>query len=824
MVADIGVEEAAIPGDGGAAPDRHWLNEERVRVYSWMAVAIFGSILVVWIALALPDLVDPRGKPLGYDFMAYWSAAKLALAGRAALAFDEGVISAVQHQAVPSLPGIIFPWHYPPTFLLPVAPLGLLPYAAALVAFTVGTAALWAALVRRVMPDPRAWIVAAAAPAGLINLLDGQNAFLTAALAGFALIWLDRRPIAAGVLIGLLAIKPHLAVLFPLALLAEGRWRTIAAAAATVVALGAASLAAFGWDSWAAFLRHLPMTQAMAEHGAVPWGTMPSGYVFALSLGAPVAAAWVLQGAAALFAAGCVWRTWRSRAAGFEAKAATLVAGSLLVSPYLFYYDLVWAVLAIGWLALLGLRAGFRRGEREVFLFAWLAPLLMPPVQILTAVQLGFPALLLLLVVAVRRAVPPSGVERRYLRRAIDLLRDANWITRERVMRWGVGFALLSVAVLGWDALVHTAIGVTDMAGEHLGRDFINYWSGAKLAAAGQASLAYDPAAFNAFEKSLVGPVSEFKLYSYPPIAMLLTWPLAVLPFLPGLAVWTLLGIVCCAAVLSRLVGWRAAALAAIGAPAAILNLLTGQNGHFSAALIGGGLLLLQRHPVLAGVCFGCVAYKPQLGMLLPLALAAGGRWRTIAAAAVTGAALVGASLILLGPESWVGFLAQMEVQRKLMQVADVMWHRTQTVFLAVHLLGTSVAVAYAVQACSTVLASAATVLVWRGPASLAIKAATLIVATFLATPYAWDYDMVMLIFAAAWLAAEGSAGRFLPWERISVLLLLAMPVVTIKLTDLTGVQIAPLGLWFAFAVVVRRGLLHMSAARPVAAVPAFAP
>src|SRR5207248_624969 len=103
------------------------------------------------------------------------------------------------------------------------------------------------------------------------NLLDGQNAFLTAALAGFALLWLDRRPLAAGVAIGFLAIKPQLAVLFPLALLAEGRWRTMAVAALTVLALSVASLAAFGWEDWAAFVRHLPATQAMGESGAVPW-------------------------------------------------------------------------------------------------------------------------------------------------------------------------------------------------------------------------------------------------------------------------------------------------------------------------------------------------------------------------------------------------------------------------------------------------------------------------------------------------------------------------------------------------------------------------
>lgn len=394
------------------ASDGHWLDAQRIRVYSWMIVVIFAVVYVVWLGLSLPDLVDPHHKPFGYDFMAYWSAARLALTGRPGGAYDEGLLAAVQHLVVPSAPGIVFPWHYPPTFLLPVTPLGLLPYALALALFVIGTAALWALLVRRVLPDRRAWIVAAATPAGLINLLDGQNAFLTAALAGFALLWLERRPVAAGVLIGLLGIKPHLAVLFPLAVLAEGRWRTIAAATVTLLVLVLASLVAFGWDTWAVFLHHLPVSEAMETLGAVPWGTMPSAYVFALALGVPVSAAAGLQAAVALFAAICVWRAWRRKDAPFEAKAATLLAASLLVSPYLFYYDLTWAALAVAWLAMLGLRTGFAHGEREILLFAWLAPALMPSVFALVPLQLGFPAVLLLLLVAVRRATHLAGATR----------------------------------------------------------------------------------------------------------------------------------------------------------------------------------------------------------------------------------------------------------------------------------------------------------------------------------------------------------------------------------------------------------------------------
>jgi hypothetical protein len=387
----------------------HWLNAERVRVYSWITVAIFVALYAVWLGLSWPRLVDPDGKPFGYDFMAFWSAARLALAGHAAAAFDERTLAAIQHAAVPALPGIVFPWHYPPTFLVVIAPLGLLPYPAALALFVVATAAAWAALVRRVLPDRRAWVVAAAAPAGLITLLDGQNAFLTASLAGFALVSLDRRPVVAGVLIGLLAVKPQLGVVFPLALLAAGRWRIIAAAAATVAALSLLSLALFGISDWAAFFRDLPVAQAIGDAGAVPWGTMPSADVFVRSLGGGPAAAWALQAAVALVAAACVWRVWRHDDAPFEARAATLLVASLLVPPYIFYYDLLWAALAVGLLARLALRDGFRRGEREIFLFAWLAPALMPSVQLLSGVQLGFPALLLLLAVAVRRAAPPRA-------------------------------------------------------------------------------------------------------------------------------------------------------------------------------------------------------------------------------------------------------------------------------------------------------------------------------------------------------------------------------------------------------------------------------
>ena len=393
-------------------------------------------------------------------------------------------------------------------------------------------------------------------------------------------------------------------------------------------------------------------------------------------------------------------------------------------------------------------------------------------------------------------------------RAAVDVLRLAPWLTRERVLRWGWAFTVLSLVLLAWDVATHMTDGVTNAAGEHLGRDFINFWSGARLAESGNAALAYDVEAFLQYQKTLVGPASEFKLYSYPPVTMLLSWPLATLPYLAGLVAWTLLGIGLVAWLLSRLVGWQMAAIAAIGAPAAYLNILAGQNGHFTAALLVGGLSLLDRRPVLAGILLGLMAYKPQMGVLLPVALAAGGRWRSFAAAALIVIGLIVASFVLIGGEAWSGFLDQMKLQTRVMELARDSWYRMQTVFIMARMFGAGLPAAYAAQACSAVLALLAVAVVWRTRSALELKAATLVVAMFLATPYDQDYDMVVLPFVAAWLARDALVGGdFRAWEKTVLCLLLAQPIMTMLLSHLVGGQVAPVVLWLTLALLLRRAL-----------------
>lgn len=387
-------------------------------------------------------------------------------------------------------------------------------------------------------------------------------------------------------------------------------------------------------------------------------------------------------------------------------------------------------------------------------------------------------------------------------------------------MRWGIGFAALSVFLLTTHAVRHALVGIAQSDGGLLGGDFINYWCGALLAASGRGPLAYDVGWFRAFEAVMVGPPG-LRWYSYPPIAMLLSVPLALLSFIPALAVWVLTSIAACFLLLRRLVSWPTAVVAAIGAPAAYSDLLGGQNGHFTAALFAGGLMLLGRRPVAAGICFGFLTYKPHLGLLVPVALVAAGHWRAFSAAAVTFVLLALTSAAVVGTTTWIAYLDQMVVERAVLESEAGVWPFMVTVFSALRTFAVPLSFAYGAQLTSALFAFLAVGFVWRAPGPTDGKAALLVVATFLATPHAWGYDLVLLIFGAIWLGREGLRTGFLPWERISILALIVLPLFTelrnvilapavraaapLVLASVVSMPLEPIVLWLIALVLIRR-------------------
>ncbi len=379
------------------------MDAARIRVYPRLIVALYG-VAAIGYALSFHDQLDVSGKPIGSDFMAFYVAGKLALAGRGAEAFDLETFLRVQHQLFPNVSGGGYGWFYPPPFLLVVAPLALLPYFVALAAWLAGTATAWAVTLRRAIGRPGAGWLMAAFPGLWMCVLQGQNGMLTSTLAAGSILLHRRRPALSGILLGLLVVKPHLAVLFAVALMATRAWRTMAVAAATALLVLGASVAVFGPAALTGWLDGLQLARVSTELGLLPWSKMPSMFAALRVLGAPVAWAYAGHAVVALGAGVAVWLVWR-RSPSLGLRGAVLMAGTFLANPYAFDYDLVWLAFPIAWLALHGLEAGWRRGDREVLLAAWVLPAFATAMATVAHLQVAPVVLAAVVWIALRRAV-----------------------------------------------------------------------------------------------------------------------------------------------------------------------------------------------------------------------------------------------------------------------------------------------------------------------------------------------------------------------------------------------------------------------------------
>ena len=381
-----------------------WLTAARARGYSLILLGICALAIAGWIAVS-PGLIDPNGKPIGTDFSNVYAAGKLTWQGHPADAYDP----ALQHAAEKAVFGDrevpFYGWHYPPFFLAVAFLVASLPYAFGLSLWLAASLAAYLAAVRAILPRPETLLIAAAFPAVFINIGHGQNGFLTAALLGGALHWLDRRPWLAGILIGLLAYKPQFGVMIPLALLASQRWSSIAAAIATVAALVAVSVAALGGGVWHAFADSMNFTQTIVlEQGGTGWEKIQSAFSAARNWGADVHTAYAIQIALGLSLAATLAWLWHSDAA-FELKAAGLVIASLLATPYVLDYDLVVLAISIAFLVRHGFARGFCDYEISVLAAAWIVPLLSRVIAGATEIPLGLIVMLGLYGFTLRRAI-----------------------------------------------------------------------------------------------------------------------------------------------------------------------------------------------------------------------------------------------------------------------------------------------------------------------------------------------------------------------------------------------------------------------------------
>jgi alpha-1,2-mannosyltransferase len=405
----------------------------------------------------------------------------------------------------------------------------------------------------------------------------------------------------------------------------------------------------------------------------------------------------------------------------------------------------------------------------------------------------------------------------------IEVFRSGAWLTRERVRL--IALALLAAMVLGAAFLIATSDGLNDRFGRPLGTDFSNVYAAGVSVLNGEPTAPFDPARQFTREQAIFGQATQFYGWHYPPFFLGVAALLALLPYGLALLVWQvvtlLLYLLSMRAILSGHLPQEAETknvhlwlLLAVAFPAVFINLGQGHNGFLTAALFGAALVMLVERPILAGVLIGCLAYKPQFGLLIPLVLVVSGRWRVFAAAVATVALLVLAVTLAFGAEVWTAFLASAKFSRTVvLEQGGTGWHKIQSVFSWVRMWGGGITLAYIMQGAITLLVAAALAWLWRSKAAFPLKAAALAIGCLLATPYSLDYDLMLLAPAIAYLAADGMTRGFAPWEKTVLAALWVVPLIARSVPQATLIPLAVPIMLLAFGLLLRRAMGETSAA-----------
>jgi len=372
--------DVPIPTPGSRAPRSRRLieiedrifTERRIRFYG-LGVAVAYALSLAWRLVHGQWVILPDGRLRCVDFGWMWLSSRFAVSGNSAQIFDYSTFSAAQialfgHDNCPW----ITPYVYPPTYLFVTYFLGFMPYLIAFGAWVLATLFLYGTAVYTIIPR-RAAVIAAMAPFCVaVNADFGHNAFITAALVGFSLAFLERRPWLSGISLGFLSYKPHIGVLFPLALLTSRNWRALASATVATAIFGIAAAFAFGFEGWASFLHTLLSRQSTLS----PDATVPLALhsVFGLLRWVETSGrvSWGGHLIVAAIVALTVWVVW-AKPIPFSLKAAVLCIGSAMVPPYILFYDLCILTIAVAFLVRDGMSRGFLPGERTVILICFAA-------------------------------------------------------------------------------------------------------------------------------------------------------------------------------------------------------------------------------------------------------------------------------------------------------------------------------------------------------------------------------------------------------------------------------------------------------------------
>jgi hypothetical protein len=363
------------------------------------------------------------------------------------------------------------------------------------------------------------------------------------------------------------------------------------------------------------------------------------------------------------------------------------------------------------------------------------------------------------------------------LSRLGPVLATGDWLNRRRIVAYGT--ILLVCEVLAFLFCVVGTHGWVVPLKQPNTTDFVSFYAAGSLADQGNAEAAYNPVRHLAAEVKATEPGIRHVIFVYPPVFTLICAVFARLPYLLAFSLFEVLTLVPCLMVLRRIAGPRdwTDYIPLLAYPAVAIDIGIGQNALLTAALFGGATLLIDRRPIAAGLLFGALCYKPHFGLLIPIALIAGGRWRAVAGAAISALGLVVLSGLIFGWDSWQAFLVALGESQSTYESGQIDFAAFVSAFGAVRLMGGDPQLAYAVQAVASLAAAALVGAVWRRNLSLEVRAATLAAATLVALPLILFYDFMIAAVALAWLVRAGRRHGFLPWEKVSMLGIFVAPM-----------------------------------------------
>jgi alpha-1,2-mannosyltransferase len=323
--------------------------------------------------------------------------------------------------------------------------------------------------------------------------------------------------------------------------------------------------------------------------------------------------------------------------------------------------------------------------------------------------------------------------------------------------------------------------------------DFLSFYAAGVLADQGQAIAAYSRAAHEAMEQALAAPGIDYQYFLYPPPFLLICAALGRLQWITAFIGFQAVTMLFCLAVLRATLRLpaRMCIAALLAFPAVGWVLLLGQNSFLTAALFGGALLLLQKRPVIAGLLIAGLSYKPHLALLIPVALAAGGYWRTFIAAAAGVLALCIITSLLFGLTIWPAYVAsfaatQVELQAGLVGRFGAM----VTPYGALRAAGVVQAAATLGHAVAAIAAAAVVAVLWHRRAPWPLRAAALLSGALVAAPFALFYDLMLVLVALCWLLRLGLSHGFPPWSKSLMAVCWLLPITPLLTILLHGPQI----------------------------------